>query len=60
MYVYGGGADAIRESLWPRLVEASKLDRDDDIYIPVMYLSSEVSRTLNRDGLFKVAQVVAK
>ena len=60
VYVYGGGADAIRESLWPRLVEASKLDRDDDIYIPVMYLSSEVSRTLNRDGLFKVAQVVAK
>ena len=58
VYVYGGGADAVRESLWPRLVEASKID--DDIYTPVMYLSSEVSRTLNRDGLFAVAKAIAK
>ena len=53
VYVYGGGADAVRSVLWPRLVEASKLD--DDIYTPVMYLSSDVSRHLNRDGLFAVA-----
>lgn len=58
VYVYGGGADAVRDALWPRLAEASRLD--EDIYTPVMYLSSEVSRTLNRDGLFQVAKVVAK
>lgn len=58
VWVYGGGADAVREVLWPRLVEASKLD--DDIYTPVIYLSSELSRTLNRDGLFAVATAKSK
>ena len=53
VWVYGGGADAIKDILWPRLVEASELD--DDIYTPVMYLSSDLSRTLNRDGLWCVA-----
>lgn len=58
VYVYGGGADAVRDTLWPRLVEASKLD--EDIYTPVMYLSSDVSRHLNRDGLFAVAASITK
>ena len=56
VYVYGGGADAVRDALWPRLVEASRID--DDIYTPVMYLGSDVSRTLNRDGLYVVAKAV--
>lgn len=58
VWVYGGGADAVRDVLWPRLVEASKLD--DDIFTPVMYLPSGLSRTLNRDGLFSVALTLAK
>lgn len=58
VWVYGGGADAVRSILWPRLVEASKLD--DDIFTPVIYLSSDLSRTLNRDGLFSVALTLAK
>lgn len=58
VWVYGGGADAVRDTLWPKLVEASKLD--DDIYTPVIYLSSGLSRTLNRDGLFGVALTLAK
>lgn len=58
VWVYGGGADAVREFLWPRLFEASKLD--DDIFTPVMYLPSELSRTLNRDGLFAVALAKAR
>jgi plasmid segregation protein ParM len=56
VYVYGGGADAMRARLWPALVEASRVD--DDIYTPVMYLSSEQTRVLNRDGLFTVAEAV--
>lgn len=58
VWVYGGGADAVRDILWPKLVEASKLD--DDIYTPVIYLSSGLSRTLNRDGLFSVALTLAR
>lgn len=54
VWVYGGGTDAMRESLMSRLVEAAKLD--DDIWTPVMWLPSELSRTLNRDGLFAVAE----
>lgn len=55
IYVYGGGANAVRRCLWPQLVEASKLD--DDIYTPVVYLDSAYSRDLNRNGLYIVAAI---
>lgn len=55
VYVYGGGANSVRNILWPALVEASKLD--DDIYTPVIYLNSAYSRDLNRNGLYMVAKI---
>lgn len=58
VYVYGGGADAVRDTLWPRLAEASKLD--EGIYMPVIYLDSTLSRVLNRDGLFSVSLAMAE
>lgn len=55
VYVYGGGAAPVRDTLLPQLVEASKLD--EDVYIPVIYLDSSYSRDLNRNGLYLVAQI---
>ena len=58
VYVYGGGADAVKDTLYPMLMEAAKLD--EDVYIPVIYLSSAYSRSLNRNGLCMVAQMTDK
>lgn len=57
IYVFGGGASRVREQLYPLLVEACKLA--DDAYIPVIYLDSEYSRDLNRNGLYQVAAMAA-
>jgi plasmid segregation protein ParM len=54
VYVYGGGADAMADRLWPELIRASMID--EDIFTPVIYVPAGVSRTLNRDGLFAVAR----
>ena len=56
VYVYGGGANPVRDALYPMLIEASKLD--EDIYTPVVYLNSDYSRDLNRNGLYMVAKMV--
>ena len=53
VYVYGGGADAVRDILYPQLRKASKLG--ENIYTPVIYLDSSYSRDLNRNGLYQVA-----
>lgn len=54
VYVYGGGANAVRHILYPELIKASRLD--EDIYMPVIYLDSAYSRDLNRNGLYMVAK----
>lgn len=56
VYVYGGGANSVREILYPALMEAARLD--EDIYTPVVYLDSSYSRSLNRNGLYNVARMV--
>lgn len=53
IYVYGGGANHIREILYPMLIEASTLDNGH--CLPVIYLDSAYSRDLNRNGLFEAA-----
>lgn len=57
VYVYGGGANGVRDALYPELV--NKVTYDGDQSIPVIYLDSSYSRNLNREGLFRVAQVKA-
>lgn len=58
VYVYGGGADSVRDILYPMLREASKLD--ENTYTPVVYLDSSYSRDLNRNGLYQVACLKAE
>lgn len=53
VYVYGGGANAMRETLYGKLIEESCMG--DDIYTPVIWLDSAYSRDLNRNGLYVVA-----
>ena len=58
VYVYGGGANSVRNALYPALVEASTLD--DLGCLPVIYLDSKWSRDLNRNGLYEAARVSAE
>lgn len=55
IYVYGGGANSIKDFLYEELKNASKLD--EHFGLPVVYIDSTVSRNLNRNGLFKVANL---
>lgn len=57
IYVFGGGADAIKDRLYPKLIEVSK--SGDGSTLPVLYISSRVSRVLNRNGLFERAKECA-
>lgn len=53
VYVYGGGANPMRSTLYPALIEASRMD--EDVYTPVIWLNSAYSRDLNRNGLYLIA-----
>jgi hypothetical protein len=57
IYVYGGGANGVKNALYPQLVEA--VSDDEGNSIPVIYLDSSYSRDLNRNGLFQVAMYSA-
>lgn len=52
VYVYGGGANAIKDYLYPSLIDACRLDENNSL--PVIYLDSSYSRDLNRNGLFDI------
>lgn len=58
VYVYGGGANAVKDFLYEALVKA--VTYDDGASIPVIYLDSSYSRDLNRNGLYRAACEVAK
>lgn len=53
VYVYGGGANPVKELLYPAL---TKVAGD----IPVLYLDAAYSRHLNREGLYIAARHVEK
>lgn len=55
IYVYGGGANQVRDVLYPMLIEASRFDGEQGL--PVIYLDSAYSRDLNRNGLFEAAKL---
>jgi len=56
IYVYGGGATAVKEILYPELLEASKTFGGDGY--PVLYLDSAYSRYLNKEGLYLIAEAI--
>lgn len=55
VYVYGGGATPVRDSLYPKLISAIKKTFGNDAFMPILYLDSSYSRCLNRDGLYLLA-----
>lgn len=55
VYVYGGGATPVRNSLYPKLIKAIQRTFGEDAFMPVLYLDSSYSRCLNRDGLYLLA-----
>lgn len=57
VYVFGGGATRVKDALYERLLDASQIAQG--VYLPVIYLDSEYSRDLNRNGLFQVAEMAA-
>lgn len=59
IFVYGGGATPVKKYLYPRLIENAKIGTNSNIMVPVLYLDSEYSRFLNREGLFAVAEAIA-
>lgn len=55
VYVYGGGASAVKEALYPHLFDKAQ---EMSAGLPVMYLDASYSRKLNRSGLYLVATSV--
>lgn len=60
VYVYGGGAGAIKDALYPILIDEAARFGGEDMAYPVLYLDSRYSRVLNREGLFLVAHTKIK
>lgn len=57
VYVYGGGATPLRDVLYPKLCE---LFKEYQIDVPILYLDSEYSRFLNREGLYLIEKNVVQ
>ena len=57
IYVYGGGATPMKEMLYPALIKEVSQNAAVGTAIPVLYLDSQYSRNLNREGLFKLVNV---
>ena len=55
VYVYGGGATPVQESLYPKLIKSVQRMYGEDSFMPILYLDSSYSRCLNRDGLYLLA-----
>lgn len=60
IYVYGGGAAAVRDALYPKLVETvKKFSGGENSALPVIYMDSKDSRWLNMNGLAIIAEAQA-
>lgn len=57
VYVYGGGATPVESILYQKLLDSTKTFGGSDIGYPILYLDSEYSRFLNREGLFVTAKM---
>lgn len=57
-YVFGGGSGPLREQLHPVLMDKAAEMNSDDTF-PVLYLDSQYSRKLNREGLVIAAETVS-
>lgn len=57
VYIYGGGATAVADALYPAVLAEVADDAGESI--PVICLDSSYSRDLNRTGLFELARLGA-
>lgn len=55
IYVFGGGANLVKDALYGRLLKASELA--PGVTAPVIILDSTFSRNMNRNGLFMIAEM---
>lgn len=60
VYIYGGGATPVRNELYPAILEKARSFGGDDALYPILYLDSRYSRYLNREGLYVLANTLAK
>ena len=60
IYIYGGGASALKETLHPLILKEVKGFGGEGMSYPVLYLDSRYSRHLNREGLYIVAEKLAE
>lgn len=60
IYVYGGGANAVKNYLYDRLIEVGKDVTPNGVGFPILYLDSNYSRYLNREGLYSIARHIAE
>lgn len=58
IYVYGGGANAVKEMLYPKLIETARGFGAANAAYPILYLDSRYSRYLNREGLYLITEQV--
>ena len=58
-YVYGGGASPVKELLYDALIEAAREFCGGGEF-PILYLDSQYSRYLNKEGLYSIAEQFAK
>lgn len=54
VYVFGGGANLVKDALYERLLKASEFAGST---LPVILLGSEFSRNMNRNGLYMIAEL---
>ena len=60
VYVYGGGATPVKNELYPALIDKARSFGNGEVLYPILYLDSRYSRYLNREGLFIMADKLAK
>lgn len=53
VYVYGGGATPLRDTLYKAILDEMSKNKQEDCL--VLYMDSSWSRTLNREGLFIIS-----
>lgn len=55
VFVFGGGSGPVKDALYPLLLQkVTEMNTEDAM--PVLYLDASYSRSLNREGLYSIAQ----
>lgn len=58
VYIYGGGATPVRDELYRKLMETMRVNQQENVIM--LYMDSQWSRYLNREGLLVIADMKAE